>query len=202
MKKLISLALISAMLLTFTACDKKENSSDTSTENSQSSQTSKSESSSTSSEPVSTSGSGWTMETLAKTICIDGKAISNPLTIDSLGKEYSLTYGEYNFPFISYRKKKIVSIRFKDESSEEIDMVMTSWQSEEDSSYLSINGIKVGSTRAEAEAAFGKPTSEVELTENISWSYYESGKDESDRFLYIWIDRETDKVSLLAFYFV
>ena len=78
MKKLISLALVSTMLLTFTACDNKENpdiSNNFSLEIF---------------EPIPVPEGGWTIETAAGVFCIDGKPIPYPLTVESLGKEYSI----------------------------------------------------------------------------------------------------------------
>ena len=198
MKKLISLALISTMLLTFTACDKKENSS----ENSQSGQTGNSEPVSINVDPIPVPEGGWTVETLSKTICIDGKVISNPFKIESLGSDYSLLISDINLPRVVYNGKAIATISFVDESASEgeLESVMSSFLLE-DTDHLTINGIKLGSTREEAEAAFGKPTREMELSENISWSYYEGGDQNTTRFFHVWIDRETDKVSLMTFYY-
>ena len=177
MKKLISLALISAMLLTFTACDKKENSSDTSTENSQSGQTSNSESSSTSSEPVSTPGSGWTVEAAVNAFCIDGKPIPYPFTVDALGKEYSVKKDETKIsddglastilykngkPFLDLNFQGVKN--FKQLSSSNVKAIGTYWRpdiSDEDYKYVmdsfSINGIRLGASHDEVIGAFGEP---------------------------------------------
>lgn len=202
MKKLISLALISAMLLTFTACDNKEKPSDNSQDGTPTGQqTENSEPVSIKVEPVPEDG--WTMEELAKTICIDGKVISNPFKIESLGSDYSWLINDINLPRVVYNGKTIATISFVDESASEgeLESVMSS-NLLEDTDHLTINGIKLGSTREEAEAAFGKPIRELALSESTCWSYYKDAEKQSGRFLEVWIDHETDTVSLLIFHFV
>ena len=61
MKKLLSLILCGAMLLTLTACDSKGNSSDNSIVQNF--------------DPVPVPEGGWTVEELVKTVYIDGKPI-------------------------------------------------------------------------------------------------------------------------------
>lgn len=207
MKKLLYLALISAMLLTFTACDKKGNSSDTSTENSQSNQTSNSESSSTSSEPVSTPGSGWTMEALAKTICVNGKNVSSPFTVDSLGSDYSVKY-DGSYPYLVYNKKQIALLKFdekateKDDRQKKVDMISV-FEEIENPALVSFNGVKYGSTIEEARLAIGEPTDET--SEYASWLLVEDGKVAADDIFlndtFFVISAKDDKITYIAFYF-
>ncbi|MCH5206139.1 MAG: hypothetical protein J1F09_04240 [Oscillospiraceae bacterium] len=190
MKKLISLALISAMLLTFTACDKKENSSDTSTENSQSNQTSNSESTSTSSEPVSTPGSGWTYETAAGVFCLDGKPIPNPFTIDALGSDYSIKKSDTKIEdglcstYLYHGKDKILYLvyyyninKFDEVPSAKPSGITVLYeedgkQNEAARQLVSFNGIKFGATKDEVLAAFGEPYGDVG---DSVWAYTDAG---------------------------
>ena len=192
MKKLLSLALISAMLLTFTACDKKENSSDTSTENSQSNQTSNSEPSSTNSEPVSASGSGWTAETAASVFCIDGKPIPYPFTIDALGSDYSikksdteisdsgfcstnLYHGKDKIFILTYNNIK----KYDDISSATPKSISTYYEGMDDliipvQQLISFNGIRLGASKEEVSSAFGEPNNDKS---DPRWTYKDSNSE-------------------------
>ena len=190
MKKLLSLILCGAMLLTLTACEGKDNPSDNSVvENF---------------EQVSVPEGGWTMEELAKTICINGTPIPIPLTVDSLGKEYKLKY-DSKVPFIMQKRDKVAMIHFDENSTEKKDtlkpitVINTSNFSEElqYNNAFSVNGIKLGSTRDEARIAFGEPSHEEEG--GYSWIYFEDGKGEGDQFFTL-VFRD-DRVTWIVFRF-
>ena len=188
MKKLLSLILCGAMLLTLTACDSKGNSSDNSIVQNF--------------DPVPVPEGGWTMEALAKTICINGKAISNPLTIDSLGEGYSFVEDPY--PYLQYNGEKIALIRFENDSTnndnimKKVFMISVS-NGLDNPTDISINGITFGSTQAEAELALGKPSVEEVSGDTLTWIFFEEGKDEDSNFLVLWI--EDGKISYFAFRF-
>ena len=199
MKKLLSLALISAMLLTFTACDKKENSSDTSTENSQSNQTSNSESSSSSSEPDSTNvysipvpEGGWTFETAAGVFCLEGKPIPIPFTIDAVIDKLGSDYRTFEYSaFISEEGISTTDLFHGDDrilratyyNIKEFDEIPSAEAGGLDVSYkvggelnkaarklVTFNGIKLGATKDEVLATFGEPSEYVDET----WYYFDA----------------------------
>ena len=190
MKKLLSLILCGAMLLTLTACDSKGNSSDNSIVQPF--------------DPVPVPEGGWTMEALAKTICFNGTPIQIPLTVESLGKEYQLKY-DSKVPFIMQKRDKVAMIHFDENSTEKkntlkpITLINSSNVSDElkYNNALSVNGIRLGSTRDEARIAFGEPPYDES---GIVWVYFEDGKTEDDNFMTLWFDNN-DKVSWICFRF-
>lgn len=190
MKKLLSLILCGAMLLTLTACDSKGNSSDNSIVQPF--------------DPVPVPEGGWTMEALAKTVCINGTPIPIPLTVDSLGDEYKLKY-DSKVPFIMQKKDKVAMIHFDENSTEKKDTlkpitVINSSNLSDDLQYnnaFSVNGIRLGSTRDEARIAFGEPSHEE--PDGYSWIYFEDGKAEGDQFFTLVF--KDDKVKWIIFRF-
>ena len=163
-------------------------------------------------EPVPVPEGGWKVESLAKTIRINGEPLPKPLTGENLGDGYKLEqYNSYNFIFIN--NTPVVLVRFKDgtlnpDNSKEIDMLSSSDDYSIDGNRadcgVSVNGIHVGSVYSEAQSALGKPTVERDLTDFIVWDFY-IGNDEDDnndnRFLSLNFDRSDNKVSLITFYF-
>ncbi|MCH5206102.1 MAG: hypothetical protein J1F09_04055 [Oscillospiraceae bacterium] len=190
MKKLLSLILCGAMLLTLTACDSKGNSSDNSIVQPF--------------DPVPVPEGGWTMEALAKTICFNGTPIQIPLTVESLGKEYQLKY-DSKVAFINQKKDKVALIVFDKDTAETKDELkpisaIGVHNVSDELKYnnaLSVNGIRLGSTRDEARRAFGEPPYDES---GRIWAYFEDGKTEDDDFMTLWFD-DNDKVSWISFRF-
>lgn len=189
MKKLLSLILCGAMLLTLTACDSKGNSSDNSIVQPF--------------DPVPVPEGGWTNATLAKTICFNGTPIQIPLTVESLGKEYQLKY-DSKVAFINQKKDKVALIVFDKDTAETKDELKPISAIGVDNvsdelkynNALSVNGIRLGSTRDEARIAFGEPPYEYGKV----WAYFEDGKTKDDIFMTLWFD-DNDKVSWISFHF-
>ena len=190
MKKLLSLILCGAMLLTLTACDSKGNSSDNSIVQNF--------------DPVPVPEGGWTMEALAKTICFNGTPIQIPLTVESLGKEYQLKY-DSKVAFINQKKDKVALIVFDKDTVETKDELKPISAIGVDNvsdelkynNALSVNGIRLGSTKDEARRAFGEPPYDES---GRVWAYFEDGKTEDDNFMTLWFD-DNDKVSWISFRF-
>lgn len=161
--------------------------------------------------PVPVPKGGWKVESLAKTVRINGKPLPEPFTVDNLGEGYKLEqYNSYNFIFIN--NNPVVLVRFKDDSlnpdsSKEIDMLSSADDYGMDGygadCGVSVNGIHIGSVYTEAQSALGKPTVERDLTDFIVWDFY-IGNDEDNnenRFLSLNFNRSDNKVSLITFYF-
>lgn len=156
-------------------------------------------------DPVPVPEDGWTAESLSKTIRINGKALPEPFTCEGLGDGYKLK-NDNGYMFLYFNNKYAAQVRFKDQSrdvdnSKEMDMIAVSNDRCKDKSFVAINGIHIGSTRAEAESALGKPTVEYELEKNILWDFSESGYDDEEYFLVLHFDGSDDAISIIAFYF-
>lgn len=136
---------------------------------------------------------GWTIETAARTVCIDGKPIEYPFTIGSLGNEFTINKNDTQilesgaagtvlykdgFPILTIELQNITgydqinsakpsgfSSYYKDSNSIE----------ENVHKIVSINGIQLGASKSDIESAFGQPESV------------------SDRIL-SYKDRNTDKI--------
>lgn len=157
-------------------------------------------------EPVPVPDGGWTAESLAKTIRINGKELPQPFTCESLGDGYEIK-SENIGVFLYYNGKYISQVRFKDRSDEvdnskELDMICIAKEQCEDNS-VTINGVRIGSTRAEAERFLGKPTVEFESSGTIVWDYVQEGGDyeNGDAFLVLYFNHTDDELSIIGFYF-
>ena len=195
MKKLLSLILCGAMLLTLTACDSKGNSSDNSIVQNF--------------DPVPVPEGGWTLEELVKTICIDGKPIPDPFKVDALGKKYSLGKdGETNSgAFLKRNNMEIAVILFTDSSNsdgrkKEIKNLLTleKYNEEKFTNAITINGVGLGSSSADFRTNLGEF---VIIDQSIYDSgytaeYYEDGRDMP--ILHVSFD-DYDRAHLLSFYF-
>lgn len=128
-------------------------------------------------EPVSVPEGGWTIETVARTVCIDGKPIEYPFTIGGLGKEFTINKNDtqilesgaagtvlykdgipiLNVEFqnitgynqINSAKPSGFSSYYKDRNSIEKNV----------HKIVSINGIQLGASKSDIESAFGQPES-------------------------------------------
>lgn len=148
-------------------------------------------------EPLHVPVGGWTADTIARTVCIDGKPIKYPFTIGGLGKEFTINKDDTQIfdsgvagtvlykdgiPILNVEFQNITgynqinsakpygfSSYYKDSNS-----------IEETGKIVSINGIQLGASKSDIESVFGQP---------------EGGSDS----LLVYKDRNTDK-SCLAFW--
>ena len=176
MKKLLSLILCGAMLLTLTACDSKGNSSDNSIVQPF--------------DPVPVPEGGWTYETAAGVFCLDGKPIPNPFTIDALGSDYSIKKSDTKIEdglcstYLYHGKDKILYLvyyyninKFDEVPSAKPSGITVLYvedgkQNEAARQLVSFNGIKFGATKDEVLAAFGEPYGDVG---DSVWAYTDAG---------------------------
>lgn len=128
-------------------------------------------------EPVPIPEGGWTIETIAGTVCIDGKPIEYPFTIGRLDKEFKINKDDTQIlesgaaSTILYKDDiPILTIEFQNITNyNQINSTKPSGFSsyyedsysinEDVSKIVSINGIQLGASKSEIESAFGHPDS-------------------------------------------
>ena len=189
-KKLIAVLMTAFLAFGITGCDAKENSSSVVD----------------SFEPVNIPEGGWTVESIAKTIRINGKELPEPFTCENLGEGYSLKIDDKGYIFLYYKNKCVAQTLYKEESkdidnSKELFMISVIDGLCKDKNFISFNGIHLGSTRAEAERALGKPTVEYESEYSILWNFSVNGTDDEKNYLVLVFEPD-EKLSVIAFYFM
>ena len=80
-------------------------------------------------------------------------------------------------------------------------MIAVFKETHEDGSLVMINGVRLGSTREEAEMALGKPMVEYELEDRFIWDFSENDYDDEEYFLVLTFDKSDNTIMLIAFYF-
>lgn len=135
--------------------------------------------------PVPVPEDGWTLETIARTVCIDGKTIEYPFTIDRLNQEFTINKNDTQIfesgaaSTILYKDGiPILTIEFQNITS--YNQIKSTEPSGFSSYYkdsysidenirqiLSINGIQLGASKNDIESAFGFP----DITSNNVLSY-------------------------------
>ena len=159
-KKLIAVLLTAFLAFGITGCDAKEDSNSVVD----------------SFEPVNVPECGWTVESLAKTIRVDGNPIDYPFIINNLGKEFKTNeedtqiFDSGTASTILYKNDiPILTIEFQNITSySQIGSAKPSgfstyyvdYNSIEDiNKVVSINGIQIGASKSDIESAFGQPDS-------------------------------------------
>lgn len=155
-------------------------------------------------EPVPVPEGGWKVESLAKTIRINGEPLPEPFTVDNLGEGYEVKI-DNGYLFLYYNDKWVCQVRYIDKSGEadnakELDSIGIFAELCEDNDFITFNGIHIGSTLSDVESALGRPTVEFETTDIFLWDFSEAGYDDENYFFVIWIDKSNETVSTIAFY--
>ncbi len=142
-------------------------------------------------DPVPVPEGGWTIESIVRTVCVDGKPIKFPFTINSLGKEFRTNKEDTQI----FESGAASTILYKDDIpifTIEFQNITSYNQIESTkplgfSSYykdiyyieenvrkvVSINGIQLGASKSDIESAFGHPDS----TSNRILSYKDRSTD-------------------------
>ena len=64
-------------------------------------------------EPLPVPVGGWTVESLSKTIRINGRELPEPFTCEGLGEGYNIKI-DNGYPFLYFNKKCIAQVRYRD----------------------------------------------------------------------------------------
>lgn len=116
------------------------------------------------------------------TLLMNGKAISAPVTIESLGKDYSLDAGV----ILSYKGEFAAGVKF-DENSAEQDELKKPIQALvrnpmcSSKTRFSVGGIEQGDNDEDVLSVYGEPTYKEESLH--MWTYCKDGKAEDDYWL-------------------
>lgn len=192
--KPFALLLAAVLLCGLTGCSKNGTSSPGSSLGD--SQNISSDSSIENFEPVPVPDGGWTAESLAKTIRINGMVLPNPVTVENLGKGYDVDETHT----LIYNRLQIAVIVFDNESAnldnckKNIRAFALNTNAKMDVKAFYVNGITLGSSAVEAIKAFGEP---LEKTSQNVWVYYENGKGVDDNIMVLWFDDE-DNISWIS----
>ena len=199
--------LTAVMLLGLAGCDKSENPVSVPKSSSGDSQNISSDRPIEDFKPVPVPEGGWTVESLAKTIRINGEPLPEPFTVDNLGEGYS-TYltSDGAAGYLRYENKDIAMFVYKkDENGKPYNGEIAHLQlyNSESADIITINGVGIGSSSDEVKKYLGDyviPNGESELN-----GYYFANNEWDDNWwdngwiLYVLFD--ADKVELMRFDF-
>ena len=200
-KKLIAVLLTAFLAFGITGCDTKEDSN----------------SAVDSFEPVNVPEGGWTVESLAKTIRINGTVIPEQFTVENLGEKYdveltsngrggSLRFEGKDIAVVAfseedeendYRKRRITHLLLNDPSIADI---------------ISVNGIKIGLSSDEVKKNLGDyfvpQTSSGDSDKGFNGYYYSHNEFDENSWDPVWGNNDwilevsfdgSDKVNLINF---
>lgn len=131
-------------------------------------------------DPVPVPEGGWTVETLSKTIRINGKALPEPFTVQNLGKEYSVKLSSTgNVGNLRFRNKDIAVVIFsKDEEGDYQERTITHMLLNDPTvaDIITVNGVGIGSSSYDIKNNLGEyfvpPLTESNDHSGFSGLYY------------------------------
>lgn len=142
-------------------------------------------------EPLPIPEGGWTYEEVAKTVYINGKPISYPFTIESLGEGYSYKKKTTNIDekglgltTLYYENKPIATLKYRSAGDvrhlerESVDKLfildVDDWNDPCDYEMIKVNGVGVFDDVSAAKEAYGEPDFESDTGMIISYKYSEA----------------------------
>lgn len=116
------------------------------------------------------------------TLVMNGKAVSAPVTVESLGKDYDLSFSV----MLRYKGEPVTGVKLDESSTEQDELkkpikFMVRSLICSDKTDFSIGGIELGDTMKDVLNVYGQPTYKDEPL-NI-WKYCKDGKSEDDYWL-------------------
>lgn len=134
------------------------------------------------------------------TLYLNGKAVSSPLTVERLGRDYSVELGFV----LNYKDTSVAGIIFYDDSKEQDELkkpvkaLVASQFATYNRNDFAVGGIVIGNSEQDVVKVFGEPTEKDETINK--WTYSKNGMSADDYYLGFSFD-DYGKITYIYFFF-